>query len=71
MTESTPRPTPVQLRRMRRLADISQAALARQLGVSRPRVAQLEARAKCPPGAADRYLRALVALQAEGRARNE
>lgn len=60
---ATPKLTGSDLRRMRRLADVSQTELARLLGVSQAAVADYERRQPYAE-TADRYLHALAAIQA-------
>jgi DNA-binding transcriptional regulator YiaG len=55
------------LRMLRRRADLSQAALAQQMGVRRQRVDYLEGLAAVPERAAERFLEALEAALAESK----
>jgi DNA-binding XRE family transcriptional regulator len=51
-----------ELRRERRLAEITQADLADKIGLSRQTVCTLEARATVPDALADRYLKGVAEL---------
>lgn len=70
--QPAPTPSPTALRRARQQAEISQTAIARELGVSAPRITQMELYQKTvTAGFAQRFWRALAKLQAEGRARHD
>ncbi len=56
-------PSPAMLRRLRRMAEVSQGALAAAMGVSAPRLCQLENQKSCSLAVAMRYLRVLAALR--------
>ena len=60
-------PSPATLRRLRRSAEISQQAVATEMGVSEERICQIELQKRVEPETAMRFLRAVARLSKRER----